>query len=75
MTPEQYESRIADLGFETGAAWAEYAGIDRATHHRHVSEDRIPRALQLLVEMLEVTPEKNPNTGRASCPKTMELLK
>jgi len=74
MTPVEYEKRIADLGFETGAAWADYLEIDRATHYRHVREDRVPKPLQLIVELLELTPEKNPNTGRTSCPKTMELL-
>jgi len=75
MTPAEYEKRIEGLGFETGAAWADYVEIDRATHYRHVIENRIPKALHLVVVMLEELPHMNPNTGRPGCPETMELLK
>lgn len=63
MTPHEYEKRIADLGFESGTAWAEYVGIDRTTHYRHLNrEDGPPLYLQRIVELLEAYPEANPNT-------------
>ena len=70
MTPEEYETRIAALGFESGAAWAEYVGIDRTTHFRHLQrEDGPPLYLQLIVQMLEMLPDMNPNyTGKTVTP-------
>ena len=62
MTPEQYEQRIAALGFENGAAWAEFVGINRATHYRHLQRKKgPPKYLQHVANMLELLPDLNPN--------------
>lgn len=71
MTPEIYEHRITALGFENGTAWAEFVGIDRATHYRHLQrEGGPPKYLQHIVTMLELLPDLNPNTPVRLCPFT-----
>ena len=71
MTPENYEHRIAALGFENGTAWADFVGIDRATHYRHLQrDDGPPKYLQHIVTMLELLPDLNPNTPVRLCPFT-----
>ena len=54
MTPKDYEQRIAALGFASGSDWADYVGIDRTTHFRHLRGTHpVPKALQLIVGFLE----------------------
>ena len=72
MTIDEYETRIAALGFTTRQKWAEYIGVSRVTHYRHLNHpEGPPKYLRLIVELLEACPSMNPNIAN---PNTLARL-